>query len=154
MTRRRAKVLAVVGAVLTASIAALCAAQLWTSLVWFGNVGQAAVMLGAQRGAVSVSRASNMTWAPASTGFVRSRAAPLKHWTWLPEWSWDTAATGSPMVSVTVPLWIPLLGAAAPTLLFARAARRKRAGACQSCGYDLSGSSSGVCPECGKGRVA
>ncbi|HEX4797431.1 MAG TPA: hypothetical protein VH370_26795 [Humisphaera sp.] len=32
---------------------------------------------------------------------------------------------------------------------FVRARLRKRAGRCLSCGYDLTGNQSGVCPECG-----
>ena len=30
------------------------------------------------------------------------------------------------------------------------ASRRRRAGVCETCGYDLRGNVSGVCPECGK----
>ena len=41
-----------------------------------------------------------------------------------------------------------------PTLAFIRGPfrrwRRCRKGHCQSCGYDLQGNVSGVCPECGK----
>src|SRR5262245_36520615 len=50
---------------------------------------------------------------------------------------------------VIVPLW--LLGALTLLVMIASEMRRKRfpAGACQQCGYDLRGNTSGACPECG-----
>jgi hypothetical protein len=53
-----------------------------------------------------------------------------------------------------VPFWIPaLLLAAWPLLGWARPAwirhRRRRPGLCLYCGYDLTGNTSGRCPECG-----
>jgi hypothetical protein len=46
---------------------------------------------------------------------------------------------------VFLPLWIPagLLGA------LSAAPRRGPAGRCRYCGYDLTGNTTGVCPECG-----
>ncbi len=53
--------------------------------------------------------------------------------------------------TVVIPLWIPFLIAAVPTaFLFYRDRRRPGPGHCQSCGYDLTGNVSGVCPECGE----
>ncbi len=55
--------------------------------------------------------------------------------------------------SFAVPLWLPLLaGAPLCWILIARSRslrRRARLGACVSCGYLLTGNTSGVCPECG-----
>ncbi len=50
-----------------------------------------------------------------------------------------------------VPLWIPLLLAVVTTgvLSWRRYRLVNRAGHCVSCGYDLTGNTSGVCPECG-----
>jgi hypothetical protein len=52
-----------------------------------------------------------------------------------------------------VPCWMPsLLLAGYPAITFARwraRRRRRRAGRCAKCGYDLTGNVSGVCPECG-----
>jgi hypothetical protein len=53
---------------------------------------------------------------------------------------------GAPFLAI--PLW-PLIVAvaAAGTVLSWR--RRPRAGHCAACGYDLTGNTSGICPECG-----
>lgn len=50
-----------------------------------------------------------------------------------------------------LPLWIPVLAAAFPTLLFWSRLRRASAGLCRRCGYDLQGmhATSKRCPECG-----
>lgn len=53
------------------------------------------------------------------------------------------------------PLWFPfLLFAAYPALAFIRGPwrrhRRQRKGLCLKCGYDLTGNTSGRCPECGE----
>jgi hypothetical protein len=58
--------------------------------------------------------------------------------------------------SITFPLWLPALVAAAMTGYSYRRVRRTRLsarfrapGVCRRCGYDLTGNVSGVCPECG-----
>jgi hypothetical protein len=49
-----------------------------------------------------------------------------------------------------LPLWIVLLTVALPiSFLFWRDRRRIPPHCCQSCGYDLTGNTSGTCPECG-----
>jgi hypothetical protein len=51
---------------------------------------------------------------------------------------------------VSIPLWIPAVGAGIPTIMLWRADRRRRLrGCCRRCGYDLTGNVSGRCPECG-----
>lgn len=50
---------------------------------------------------------------------------------------------------VLIPLWIPALLAGAAALYFHRKSRKNPPGHCE-CGYDLTGNTSGVCPECGK----
>ena len=51
---------------------------------------------------------------------------------------------------LVVPLWIPLSLVVIPTaFLFWCDRRRVSARCCQACGYDLTGNTSGVCPECG-----
>ena len=59
--------------------------------------------------------------------------------------------TNSPIVTIgcNLPLWLPLLAAAIPTAFLCLRDRRPPKGHCPSCGYDLTGNSSGVCPECG-----
>jgi hypothetical protein len=54
---------------------------------------------------------------------------------------------GGPFVNI--PLWAPLLLAGMPTFWFWLRGRCKKPGHCQRCGYDLTGNTSGVCPECG-----
>jgi len=49
----------------------------------------------------------------------------------------------------TLPLWIPFILVAIPTLYLWRADRRIPPGHCQKCGYNLKGNVSGICPECG-----
>jgi hypothetical protein len=51
--------------------------------------------------------------------------------------------------SVFVPLWVPLLTVALPTAYAWHRCRRRPAGHCPTCGYDLAGIAA-VCPECGK----
>lgn len=51
--------------------------------------------------------------------------------------------------SVSVPLWLPLLVVAVPTYRLWRRTSRFPRGFCAHCGYNLTGNTSGVCPECG-----
>ena len=50
-----------------------------------------------------------------------------------------------------LPLWLPFLVLLMPTLLLWRRDRRSRSrpGFCRVCDYDLTGNTSGRCPECG-----
>jgi hypothetical protein len=51
---------------------------------------------------------------------------------------------------VCIPYWIPLAATALPTaLLFACGRRRRGYPFCERCGYNLTGNTSGRCPECG-----
>ena len=53
---------------------------------------------------------------------------------------------------VFVPLWLPFVIIAVTTgFLFWQDRKRPKPGHCQECGYDLTGNTSGRCPECGKG---
>lgn len=59
-------------------------------------------------------------------------------------------------IVVELPFWMMfLLFLAYPCLAFIRGPMRrygrKRRGRCSQCGYDLTGNTSGRCPECGKG---
>jgi hypothetical protein len=57
----------------------------------------------------------------------------------------------NPWVSeVCVPCWMLAAAAAVPTAwLWWRDSRRTPPGACPTCSYDLSGNTTGICPECG-----
>ena len=52
--------------------------------------------------------------------------------------------------SFAVSLWWPFVLAAAATGVLRHLDRRRPPGACSACAYDLTGSTTGVCPECGK----
>ena len=53
---------------------------------------------------------------------------------------------------VAVPIWALAAVPGAPlALIWGRSAVRRRRGRCGPCGYDLSGNTSGLCPECGAG---
>jgi hypothetical protein len=49
-----------------------------------------------------------------------------------------------------LPLWIPFLIVAPPTAFLWWRDRRYPPHCCQTCGYNLTGNVSGVCPECGE----
>ena len=51
--------------------------------------------------------------------------------------------------AIWIPLWMPFLALGVPSFIVWRRTRRPRAGHCVNCGYDLTGNTSGVCPECG-----
>ncbi len=71
---------------------------------------------------------------------------------WKPECDW-----GPMFACGALPLWIPTLLTAIPSVLLWRAhlRRRRRAGDCPVCGYSLAGLAPGAaCPECGRGSVA
>ena len=51
---------------------------------------------------------------------------------------------------VWVPFWLPFFLVILPTVLFWWLGRRQPMGFCRSCGYNLTGNVSGVCPECGR----
>ena len=51
---------------------------------------------------------------------------------------------------VALPFWFPFVVLLIPTLLLWRRDRRKpRPGSCRRCDYDLTGNTTGRCPECG-----
>jgi hypothetical protein len=51
--------------------------------------------------------------------------------------------------NILLPLWIPFLLVALPTAFLWRRTRRVPPGHCHKCRYDLTGNTTGICPECG-----
>lgn len=83
-------------------------------------------------------------WMPHGFHFWRVRTPQPMAWS--PEFQRDYCSWG-----LLVPLWIPFLACALPTAwLFWRDRRRYGPGHCRRCGYDLTGNTSGRCPECGE----
>ena len=64
-------------------------------------------------------------------------------------WMWPQRFRGR-VTLITVPLWLPFVAVAIATaILFYRDRRKNAPGFCGQCGYDLTGNTSGRCPECG-----
>jgi hypothetical protein len=61
---------------------------------------------------------------------------------------WEHPA-GANWSRASAPLWLPFLLTAAPTALLWYRNRRTPAGHCKTCRYDLTGITTGICPECG-----
>lgn len=55
-----------------------------------------------------------------------------------------------PVTFLHIPLWIPLVLLGVSTALLWWRDRRPPRGHCRTCGYNLTGNTSGVCPECGE----
>jgi len=56
----------------------------------------------------------------------------------------------NPWVICLLPLWIPFLLVCVPTILVWDRHRRVNPDSCRECGYNLTGNTSGICPECGE----
>ena len=88
-------------------------------------------------------------------GLQISSGAP--GWDW---WRWETAflePSKDPrwLLHSEFPLWLPFLLIALPTGFLLWSDHRKRIrGGCVECGYDLTGNTSGKCPECGATSTA
>lgn len=70
-------------------------------------------------------------------------------WFWLPGASRFYGVAGSKL-GVLIPLWLPLLLTLIPTIHLWYKDREPLPGCCVKCGYDLTGNTSGLCPECGE----
>ena len=85
-------------------------------------------------------------WSP---GFAVERIplSPAYDPRW-PHWrSWNSWAVSLPII--IFPIYALFLAVAIPTLLVCRFWSKPVKSGCCRCGYDLTGNTSGVCPECG-----
>ena len=75
-------------------------------------------------------------------------------WSWTTYWAPRVRLPGDYHRWIDIPLWIPLVGSFAWLFVLWRASSqrkyRRHRGLCIKCGYNLTGNTTSVCPECGK----
>lgn len=87
-----------------------------------------------------------------------SRSTGLSVWfndelvLWPRMWSW--CGMGPAPQIKEWPLWIPAVALLLPVAVIRPRFEDEFRGLCRTCGYDLRGNASGICPECGKKIVA
>jgi hypothetical protein len=67
---------------------------------------------------------------------------------WLPAIRPSGPVRGILSFKLFIPYWVFLVAAGGPTAYLWHRDRRYPRGHCQACGHDLTGNTSGVCPEC------
>ena len=71
-------------------------------------------------------------------------------WPFIEHGSLVAPSTRRPATVLYIPIWMFLVPSALASWYFYHRARRKRLiGCCKKCGYNLTGNTTGVCPECG-----
>jgi hypothetical protein len=126
----------------------LLAAVFVASLFWFVAIiaPSSAVTVGVQPGVVAVQ------WGPIMRGDAEPTRRHIRRipddWGVRPTW-WPGYLSEPNVRSAWVPLWMPLALTSAATAFAWRRHLRPRPGLCPHCGYDLTGNSTGTCPECG-----
>jgi hypothetical protein len=154
VSRRRAKLLAVTGSVLTALVGGLWVLSIRWQIGWSGSSRDGwLTWIFVASGSLEIHRFGDFSGMIPGPGWYSW--ADL-HWPtrWLP--CYQRYNSNSNWMAA-MPLWIPLLTVAVPTSLFVRALRRRGSGLCSACGYDMTGLPTihaRVCPECGTGRTA
>ena len=140
-------------------------------LKWVGLAGCAVIILGWGVSAIRLMGVAqpigrSSLW----LGVEKGRVVVFWHrWFWLPSrkgWNEDAHSSQWPQrlgmdapdlirsrggaYGVRVPFWILFAMITIPTAFLWHRDRRPPKGHCQTCGYDLTGNVSGVCPECGE----
>lgn len=117
---------------------------IWTiSLYWslyYSGIGWGCAILEAGQFRAYKGGTSGAGWI-----FAKNDPAPALHW-WWPSWRYGSSTS----MELAFPVWTAMLMAGLLTLIAWRHSRRIGPGYCKDCSYDLTGNTSGVCPECGK----
>ena len=159
-----------ISATACAVIALLFIASAWWSIWWCGKTGP---FVGVRSGRVFVAGDHKYTWGfraerhqdglrgalsgPKSHGLAAMLAAA-------PRGTNVTIKMSTPMANpfglglnefssgpYSIPIWIPFAAVSAPTVAFWLLGRRRpKPGHCRRCAYNLTGNTSGICPECGE----
>ncbi len=153
-----------------ATIALLFVASAWWSVCWCGKRGP---FIGVRSGRVFVAGDHKYTWGfraerhqdglrgalsgPKSHGLAAMlAAAPRGGMLTIGMTSLIANPFGMGLSEFSggpysIPLWIPFAALAAPTgMVCILGRRRPKPGHCRRCGYNLTGNTSGICPECGE----
>ena len=139
------------GLIVTAAVALI-----WFASRWHGAVlqlgerrNQIVVLIG--RGMIIAGRTTMPRLRPSGFLYLPGGIADAE-----PAWNWgfevDLHPRGGTSWSVGIPLWFPFLVAATATAWIWRLDRRRPPGACPKCHYDLTGNTTGICPECGAAK--
>ncbi len=130
----------------------LCALWLmtgwWTWIVYRHPADEVGMILYVNYGGLALRRTSS-PYSPKFFGQAEGITSDRHglRWTWNVYGEWDSLNDWN----VRIPFWVPFLLIALPTgyLFWSDHRRRMRAGCCEKCGYDLTGNTTGRCPECG-----
>lgn len=134
-----------------AMLVAYPASAHWYAGVFVGGYGAAAYG-GGMRWVYPIESASTNPGRPVIDGGAGRIPPGANDWTW-----WFRHDNGPGGLLFDVPLWFPLVLVALPTA-FAWyrlwQIHSRKPGCCIKCGYDLAGTPSQICPDCGSGRGA
>ena len=159
-----------VGVAACAVMALLFIASAWWSIYWCGKKGP---FIGMSSGRVFVAGDHIYTWGFRAerhqNGLKGALSGPKSHGlaallAAAPPGTNVTIRMTSPLANTfglglnafsggphSIPLWIPFAAVGAPTVvLWFLGRRRPKPGHCRRCGYNLTGNTSGICPECGE----
>ena len=137
--RRALYSLSIMGLVVSVTLVALCL----LSVRWlFGYVGGAGAFV-FDYGEVYFTRVHDPALSLSPTGWLCELTGESPGFWRLPHF-----VSGGVSV-LYVPLWLPFLVVAIPSVIVWWRSRRARRGHCERCGYNLAGNVSGICPECG-----
>lgn len=152
MRRKLFNFAAAVSLVMFLVTAVLWVRSYWVSYAFGGSVPALIYSGSASRGRISVSlasqRGSGFAFYHSSSGSPWEIAAygPLGRLGFFVDDR--TGAAGNARIAIVFPAWVPLTLSLVLPVVWGVRRRKAMKGACRACGYDLTGNTSGVCPEC------